>query len=72
MSSAPEETGSAGASPSPDADDARKGEAPAEPPTEPDAPREGEAPAEPPPYYGLATLSVGVGVGVSTLVERLD
>ena len=24
------------------------------------------------PYYGLATLCVGVGMGVSTLVEWLD
>jgi acetyl-CoA acetyltransferase len=27
---------------------------------------------EPRPYYGLATLCVGVGMGVSTLVEWLD
>ena len=27
------------------------------------------APAEPQPYYGLATLCVGVGMGVSTIVE---
>jgi len=27
------------------------------------------APQEPPPYYGLATLCVGVGMGVSTVVE---
>jgi acetyl-CoA acetyltransferase len=30
------------------------------------------APGEPRPYYGLATLCVGVGMGVSTLVEWLD
>jgi acetyl-CoA acetyltransferase len=24
------------------------------------------------PYYGLATLCVGVGMGVSTLVEWID
>ena len=29
------------------------------------------APQEQPPYYGLATLCVGVGMGVSTLVEWL-
>jgi len=29
-------------------------------------------PAETRPYYGLATLCVGVGMGVSTLVEWLD
>jgi acetyl-CoA acetyltransferase len=30
------------------------------------------APFEKRPYYGLATLCVGVGMGVSTLVEWLD
>ena len=30
------------------------------------------APSEKRPYYGLATLCVGVGMGVSTLVEWLD
>ncbi|MEJ2209034.1 MAG: acetyl-CoA C-acyltransferase, partial [Anaerolineae bacterium] len=30
------------------------------------------ASGEPRPYYGLATLCVGVGMGVSTLVEWLD
>ena len=30
------------------------------------------APAAPRPYYGLATLCVGVGMGVSTLIEWLD
>ncbi|MCG3209227.1 MAG: 3-oxoadipyl-CoA/3-oxo-5,6-dehydrosuberyl-CoA thiolase [Anaerolineae bacterium] len=30
------------------------------------------APAEKRPYYGLATLCVGVGMGVSTVVEWLD
>jgi acetyl-CoA acetyltransferase len=30
------------------------------------------APHEARPYYGLATLCVGVGMGVSTIVEWLD
>jgi acetyl-CoA acetyltransferase family protein len=30
------------------------------------------APQESPPYYGLATLCVGVGMGVATLVEWMD
>jgi len=30
------------------------------------------APSQPRPYYGLATLCVGVGMGVSTVVEWLD
>jgi acetyl-CoA acetyltransferase len=30
------------------------------------------APNEKRPYYGLATLCVGVGMGVSTLVEWMD
>ncbi|TES89018.1 MAG: 3-oxoadipyl-CoA thiolase, partial [Anaerolineales bacterium] len=30
------------------------------------------APKEKRPYYGLATLCVGVGMGVSTLVEWMD
>ena len=30
------------------------------------------APAERHPYYGLATLCVGVGMGVSTVVEWID
>jgi len=30
------------------------------------------APSEKRPYYGLATLCVGVGMGVSTIVEWLD
>lgn len=30
------------------------------------------APQEPRPYYGLATLCVGVGMGVATLVEWMD
>jgi 3-oxoadipyl-CoA thiolase len=30
------------------------------------------APHQPRPYYGLATLCVGVGMGVSTIVEWLD
>jgi acetyl-CoA acetyltransferase len=30
------------------------------------------APEEERPYYGLATLCVGVGMGVSTIVEWLD
>jgi acetyl-CoA acetyltransferase len=29
------------------------------------------APSQEAPYYGLATLCVGVGMGVSTLVEWL-
>jgi len=30
------------------------------------------APTERRPYYGLATLCVGVGMGVSTVVELID
>jgi acetyl-CoA acetyltransferase len=30
------------------------------------------APAEPRPYYGLATLCVGVGQGEATIVEYMD
>ena len=30
------------------------------------------APSQPKPFYGLATLCVGVGMGVSTIVEWLD
>jgi len=30
------------------------------------------APQEGRPYYGLATLCVGVGMGVSTIVEWID
>jgi acetyl-CoA acetyltransferase len=30
------------------------------------------APGEPRPYYGLATLCVGVGQGEATIIEWLD